>query len=120
MGRPRIPVDTNLVEGLALIGCTDKEIATLSGCSVDTLTRRFADILSKGREGLKVKLRRAQIRAAEGGNVVMLIWLGKQYLAQTDRIAAEVNHAGSITSYQVDIGGAREITTADIDSQHIN
>ncbi len=33
---------------------------------------------------LKLKLRRLQVRAAERGSVVMLIWLGKTYLGQKD------------------------------------
>lgn len=84
-GRPPLEIDPNLVEGLAKIGCTNVEIAPLVGCSVDTLVRRFAEILDKGRSGLKMKLRRAQMQAAEGGNVAMLIWLGKQYLGQSDK-----------------------------------
>lgn len=91
MGRPLKQIDVNLVEGLAHIGCTDTEIAVLCDCSVDTLTRRFADILRKGRESLKMRLRRAQIRAAENGNVTMLIFLGKQYLGQRDTIQIDVN-----------------------------
>ena len=42
-------------------------------------------ILTKGRDKGKIRLRQLQWRAAEKGNVSMLIWLGKQVLDQTDR-----------------------------------
>lgn len=84
MARPRKQIDIKLLEGLANIGCADTEIATLVGVSVDTLNRRFAEILCKGRETLKTRLRKLQLRAAEDGNVTMLIWLGKQYLGQRE------------------------------------
>jgi hypothetical protein len=40
--------------------------------------------LIKGREELKVSLRRAQLKLALSGNAVMLIWLGKNLLLQSD------------------------------------
>jgi hypothetical protein len=40
--------------------------------------------LLKGRESLKQSLRRAQIKLALSGNAVMLIWLGKNLLGQSD------------------------------------
>jgi hypothetical protein len=85
MGRPKLEIDVNLLEGLARIGCTNVEIAALMGCSVQTLLNRFLANLDKGRSEMKMKLRREQIRQAERGNVAMLIWLGKQYLGQADK-----------------------------------
>lgn len=84
-GRPRKEIDAKLIVGLAKIGCTNSEIAALAGCSVSTLTANFSEFLDKGRGEMKMKLRRAQIQAANKGNVVMLIWLGKQYLGQADK-----------------------------------
>lgn len=34
---------------------------------------------------MRMSLRRYQLRAAEHGNVAMCIWLGKQYLGQSDK-----------------------------------
>jgi hypothetical protein len=84
-GRPKKQLSKKIVEGMAKLGCSNIEIASLLECSVDTLTRNFAEILDKGRNGLKMKLRKAQITAAGKGNVAMLIWLGKQYLGQADK-----------------------------------
>lgn len=86
MARPKKHVDPKLVQDLAALGCKTKEIASVCGVSTDTLERRFAAELSKGKENLKISLRRWQLQAAQKGNVTMLIWLGKQYLEQTDKI----------------------------------
>ena len=86
-GRPKFKIDYQLVERLARLQCTQEEIASVLGCSVDTLARdgRFCGIYKKGMAHGAICLRRHQWRAAEEGNVTMLIWLGKQYLGQTDR-----------------------------------
>ncbi len=78
-------IDPIEVEKLAAMHCSTAEIAAFFECSSDTIERRFAAILIKGKEKGKSKLRRLQWQSAEKGNVVMLIWLGKQYLGQTDK-----------------------------------
>lgn len=90
MARPRKDIDEKLLESLAKIGCTDEEIATILGCSSDTLVRRFAERIKRGRAEMKMSLRRIQIRLAEEGNATMAIWLGKQNLGQKDK----VEHSG--------------------------
>ncbi len=77
-------VDAELVEKLASIFCTQEEIAYVAGCSVDTLERRFAEVIKKGKEKGKASLRRLQWQSAEKGNITMQIWLGKQHLGQRD------------------------------------
>lgn len=69
---------------LASIGCTDVEIARWFDVDINTLRYNFTNILEKGREDLKHSLRRAQLKLALGGNAVMLIWLGKNLLGQSD------------------------------------
>lgn len=64
---------------------TKSEIAAFCNCHVDTITNRFQEIYLKGRENGKAKLRDLQLAQANKGNVTMLIWLGKQYLGQTDK-----------------------------------
>jgi hypothetical protein len=106
MGRPLKEIDPEKVRALASIHCTLEEIGAVLGCSVDTLERRFADIIEKGKLEGKSSLRRKQWEAASGrdakyddkGNVVMpakepnitmLIWLGKQMLGQKDQLQLE-------------------------------
>lgn len=84
MGRPKIPIDAELVEKMASWGCKTVDIAEHFGCDSETITRRFMAELTKGRVGLRTNLRQWQLQSARGGNVVMLIWLGKQLLDQKD------------------------------------
>jgi hypothetical protein len=84
VGRNNIVVPPQEVEDLAALGCKDTEIADWFGINNNTLKYQFSNELIKGRENLKQSLRRAQLKAALGGNVVMLIWLGKNILGQTD------------------------------------
>ncbi len=85
MARPLIEIDENDVEKLAQMQCTMKEIAAFFDCSVDTLERRFAEVIRKGREKGRITLRRLQWQAAQKGNVTMMIWLGKQMLGQSEK-----------------------------------
>lgn len=83
-GRPRLQLDEALMERLAMIHCNNTEIAAAVGCSTDTLDRNYAELIAKGREKGRTTLRRMQFEAAQKGNVVMLIWLGKQILGQKE------------------------------------
>ena len=85
MARPKFKIDYELVEKLAHIQCTQQEIASFLGCSVDTLQRdeKFCGLYKKGIENGKMSLRRIQYKLAEK-NTAMAIFLGKQYLGQKD------------------------------------
>lgn len=90
-GRPEKEVDPRVVEGMAMVGATLTEIAEFLEVSHDTIERRFALILRKSNAGKKIRLRRAQLTSALGDtargiqpNVSMQIWLGKQWLGQTE------------------------------------
>jgi hypothetical protein len=85
MARPRKLIDQELVKRLATIGCTDDEIAFVLEIGEATVKRRCRAALNAGRACLRMRLRRKQLQAAWKGSVPMLIWLGKQYLGQTDR-----------------------------------
>jgi len=69
---------------LAALGCNNKEICTWFDINKDTLQYTFGEVIEKAREDLKMRLRRAQFDLALNGNATMLIWLGKQYLGQSD------------------------------------
>ena len=92
MARPRIEIDKDQFEKLCGLQCTKEEIAGFFGCSEDTIERfchrtykeSFAVVFAEKRTIGKISLRRSQFRMAET-NVTMAIWLGKQYLGQTDR-----------------------------------
>jgi len=84
MGNPK-PIDAKLVKELAAIGCTFEEIGSIVGCNKSTISRRFATEIEKGRAELRQSIRRKQVSVALGGNVTMLIWLGKNLLDQRDK-----------------------------------
>lgn len=84
-GRPRVKIDLELVEDLANIHCTIKEISGIIGVPATTLQGRddFRAVYEKGIENGKKSLRRSQFKLSQT-NATMAIWLGKQYLGQRD------------------------------------
>ena len=84
VGRNKIIVPPEQVQELATLGCNDGEIARFFSINEDTLRYNFKPELAKGRAELNIKLRRAQLNLALSGNAVMLIWLGKNLLGQSD------------------------------------
>jgi hypothetical protein len=94
VGRPIIEIDLDMVEKLCSIQCTAEEIAYSLGVSEDTLDLRlkdagyanFTEFYKKYSSGGKISLRRSQWKSADGGNVTMQIWLGKQHLGQRDKL----------------------------------
>jgi len=87
-GRPKKVIDYELVERLSLIQCTQEEIAGSLKIAVRTLQNddEFMRIYKNGMAEGRKSLRRLQWSAAEKGNTTMLVWLGKQYLKQSDKI----------------------------------
>lgn len=84
MARPKKEIDEELLYKLAQIHCTMREMSDIIGVSQDTLKRRYADLIDKGKSEGKMRLRRKQIEVAMSGNHTMLIWLGKQMLGQSE------------------------------------
>lgn len=85
-GRKPLNIDAEQVYKLALIHCTTREIAAFFDCSVDTIRDRYSDIIEKGKEEGKTRLRRVMIQKAMEGNVVMLIFLAKNLLGMSDKV----------------------------------
>lgn len=93
-GPKPIQIDWEQVDKLAGIMCTAEEIAEVLKVGYNTLERRcktdhkmnIGDYLTIKRNAGKASLRRAQFKRAIDGNTAMLIWLGKQYLGQTDKM----------------------------------
>ena len=81
--RKRVVAPQDVYE-LAAIGCNDSEIARWFDVAETTLKDNFRDILAKGREDVKMSLRRAMLKNALGGNAVMQIWLSKNMLGMSD------------------------------------
>lgn len=108
-GRPQIPIDGTQVEKLAALHCTVSEIAEFFDCSTDTIHRRFAAELTKGRSQGRIKLRRLQWQLAEKMNATMLIFLGKNYLSQRDRSDEEIKADAQAAQQQAKVYSIEDI-----------
>lgn len=90
-GRPKKQIDKDIFESLCGILCTEEEIANAFNCSIDTINRwckktykeTFAEAYKKFSVDGKISLRRAQFNLAQK-SAAMAIFLGKNYLNQTD------------------------------------
>lgn len=92
-------------------GCPHVEIAAWLRISPRTLERMLEDekslyavkhpetkkiermtlraIMERGYACMRIGIRTEQIKLLEAGNATMAVWLGKQYLGQTDRMRVE-------------------------------
>lgn len=110
MGRPVIPIDKKKFENLCAIHCTKAEVAGIFDCSEDTIENfckktyfdedgnpmTFSAVYKKYSANGKASLRRTQFRLAEK-SAAMAIFLGKQYLGQTDHIEQTVYEVEDLT-----------------------
>lgn len=91
MARPRIKIDRTEFQKLCGLLCTLEEIASWFNCSEDTIENfckreygaRFSEVYKKYSAVGKISLRRNQMKLSEN-SAAMAIFLGKQYLGQTD------------------------------------
>lgn len=82
----------SLIEDMAYHCCPVNEIATVLRCTRTVIIDNYKDILNIAECHLRHDLRRIQVQCARDnkGNAKMLIWLGKQYLEQTELSQTEV------------------------------
>lgn len=91
LGRPKIQIDQKSFEELCKMQCTELEICGFFGCCDETLNswckktykKTFQECFEVLRQGGKASLRRSQWLMAEH-NAAMAIFLGKNYLGQSD------------------------------------
>lgn len=108
--RQREPeLDLDLLEECAWFQMTHLEAACFLKCDPSTLDRRIASqtefgsyveyFAVKSRGGL-ASLRRRQFQKALAGDNVMLIWVGKQYLKQSERgeLNIQTTNAGTVAA----------------------
>ena len=94
MARPKKLLDQADFEKLCGLQCTKEEIQAWFDVSDKTLDRwvketygdesSFSEVFGQKRRIGKISLRRTQWQMAEK-NPTMALWLGKQYLGQTDK-----------------------------------
>ena len=88
MARPKKEINEEEIFLLASYGLTREEIAAFCNCSVSTLdhTENYRSAIKEGHTCRNASLRKKQYEVAMHGNIAMLIWLGKQYLGQTEKV----------------------------------
>ena len=109
MARPRKEIDAENFKKLCGLQCTLKEIAGFFDCSEDTIERwckrelhvSFADAFNVYSAQGKISLRRYQFKLAEK-SAAMAIFLGKQYLGQSDRTEFSVNQVDEVSMQEVE------------------
>src|SRR3989337_2255761 len=100
-------IDWHALEELCSLQCTETEIAAVVGMERPNLEKKvrekygisFAEYWKQKSAPGRVSLRRMQFKLALGDekhppNVIMLIWLGKQMLGQSDKGAIEHTYSG--------------------------
>jgi hypothetical protein len=101
-GRPRTELEDKMFNGWeqleALIPwATGEYIANMFEIDYDTLNRRiqerysmsFSELKALKQEGIRLTLFKKQLDVALQGNPALLIWMGKQYLGQTEKVQTE-------------------------------
>lgn len=102
-GRPRKQIDQKQFENLCALQCTLEEISGFFGCCEDTIEtwckrtykKDFSEVFRQKRGKGKIALRRAQFRLAEK-KAAMAIFLGKQYLGQSDKVTVETREKNNL------------------------
>ena len=93
MARPLKEIDWDQVAEMCAIHCTGEEQAAVLGVDYDTLNTAckrekglsFSDYFRQKSASGKMSLRRRQYTKAMEGDNTQLIWLGKNWLGQTDQ-----------------------------------
>lgn len=107
MARKLADIDLDKLEKLAAMQCTQEEAAGFFGVARETLNRKlrqkqYREAWERGRLSGLASLRRAQYESAvKRGNVTAQIWLGKQYLGQSDRPEADESKRAAFEEYLV-------------------
>jgi len=91
----RTPIDLEELEKLAAMHCTEAEVGAWFGVTQQAISKRLQrepakTVWTTGWAKGNISLRRQQMQRAEAGDKTMLIWLGKQWLGQTDH--QEITH----------------------------
>lgn len=93
VGRDKRIVPPDQVQELAALGCSNTDIANFFGVTEQTIRYNFSEYITKGKEELKITLRRAMLKNATGHmNAAVQIFLAKNILGMTSEpMSSEAN-----------------------------
>lgn len=104
------PIDYDRVEKLASMGLIVEEIAAVENVHPSTIQHNAEAMerINRGREMVKASVKRKQYEVAMQGDKTMLIWLGKQYCNQSDKVDQNVDQ-----THRYYISGPEKAESAD-------
>jgi hypothetical protein len=91
MANKKKNIDPKLVENLAAIHSTDKEIAMVCGCSEGHLRTVMRDALDAGRLRASMSVKKMLFRSAQTGKVAAQIFLAKTVCGMKETKIIETN-----------------------------
>ena len=120
MGRPQKEISFEQFKKLCGMQCTKEEIAGFFDCSEDTIERwckrelkeGFAVCFKKYSADGRISLRRMQFKLAEK-SAAMAIFLGKNYLGQTDKVEQIVTEVEDLTPLAAMLRGTEDAGDTD-------
>lgn len=123
-GPPKMTFNWEQVGEMFGIQCTITEVCGVLGCCYDTLAKAcladngftIAELKESKTSDGKRSLRKAQFDVAtKSKNPVMLIWLGKNYLAQTDKTETTDKDPGEVAKQiQAALNDIQGLTSGEI------
>jgi len=99
------------IERLSSFGCTILDIAEFYGVTEKLIRDDWGDIIKAARQGFKQLLLQKQMEVALGGNVNMLIHMGKVHLAQNPDVKTDKGINTMPTNVQISIIGQDSAAT---------
>ena len=90
----KVDIDPDKVKMLASFGCTYLEIGKYFAVNEALIRKKYRTEYEQGKEEMKLSLRQLQWKHAGQGNTALLIFLGKNYLNQTDK--SQVDHTNNL------------------------
>ena len=111
-GRPRKEINWDILNTALQYGGSLVDLSELLDMSEDTIQRRikeeydmgFSEYRNKKMGRVRMKLRQKQYEEAMRGNTTLLIWLGKQWLGQTDKQENKIETEVKIEVTEKDLG----------------
>ena len=111
IGRPEKEFDWKVLDAILQFKPSKRDCCEIVGVSEDTIERRirekfdmtFSEYRDLKMARTRYNLAKKQYDVAMSGNTALLIWLGKQWLGQTDK--QDINNNGSITINYEDANG---------------
>lgn len=91
MARPKKQINEDEVEKLALMQCTNEEIAAWFDVSVDTIERRFAVTIKRNRLKGVSSMKRQLFQLVQQGNLGAIVWWGKNFAGMRDNHDVELS-----------------------------